>query len=143
MGQLISKLVGNLWDIDIKNSAVSLINHTGCNHNHNPIAIILSRSRSAPKRSSMFLQASTETSRHFRTQRDFGSTPEFRCGPTPPSAAGTTTRTSCPPTTSSSRTPAACRPASSGSTGWQSSRSFWPYALYQPCPKQGGALEAF
>ena len=30
VGQLISKLVGNLWDIDIKNSAVSLINHTGC-----------------------------------------------------------------------------------------------------------------
>ena len=29
LGQLISKLVGNLWDIDIKNSAVSLINHTG------------------------------------------------------------------------------------------------------------------
>ena len=30
MGQLISKFGGNLWDIDIKNLAVSLIKQTGC-----------------------------------------------------------------------------------------------------------------
>ena len=30
MGQLISKFGANIWDIDIKNLAVSLIKQTGC-----------------------------------------------------------------------------------------------------------------